>query len=346
VTGQTGRASPPAAQLSDPVQGPRRRGRWAVALHPTSGQVVLTALVACFVLFSVSSPDFLTVPNLRVLLVTASVTGVVAVGATLALGAGCIDFSVAAVMALSGVVCASVTAAAGPAAGVLAGLGAGVAVGCLNGACVLVLQLNPFLATLATAGAVRGAAFLVAGSTAGVLMPDGPLLDLSAALVAGVPLYGWIFALLSSSVFYVLRWTRTGRALLATGDHVAAARLAGIPTQRWQAVGYVAVATCAALGGVLLSARTGAGIPQAATGQELLIYAAVILGGTSLWGGRVSVGGTVAGILLLVTVANGLAVTQTSPYWQQILQGAALVIAVWVGAATARARAQALVRPR
>lgn len=287
------------------------------------------SVVVVFIYFALTVERFGTPENVRTILATASVLGVVAVAVTFGLAAGAIDFSIAGHMALTGVLVAWLGERVPWAVAILLVLGVAVAVGLVNALVTVRFGVNPFIATLAMAGTLRGFAFVMAGSSAGVLISDGPLVELGQGRTAGVPNQVVVFVLVTIVGMVVMRSSTWGRGLLAVGGNQEAARLAGIGVRTTLTGGYVTVAVGAALAGLLLAGRTGAGIPQAANGQELLVFSAVILGGTALWGGRASVGGTVLGICLLTTLSNGLTLAQTSPYWQTILQGAALIAAVW-----------------
>ena len=291
----------------------------------------LAALLAASVAyFSLVNPFFGDFQNFKAIGAGAAVLGVIAVGVTLALAAGAIDFSVAGNAALAGVVVAWLDQRIPPGPAILAALGLATAVGAVNGVIVTRFRVNPFIATLALAGSLRGLAFVIAGSSAGIFIEGGPLVALGQQSIAGIPTPLLTFLAAGALAYIALAHTRYGRNLLAVGGNPEAARLAGIAVAPTQFAGYLISALAAGVGGILLAGRTGAGIPQAAAGQELLIFSAVILGGTSLWGGRASVVGSVLGILFLNVLYNGLVLEQVSPYWQTILQGALLIFAVWL----------------
>lgn len=291
--------------------------------------VLVVALVAVILYFVATVDRFGTIDNARTILASASVLGVVAVAVTLGLAVGAIDFSIAGHMALSGVMVAWLGQRIPWAFAVALVLLMAVAIGLANAAIAVRFDVNPFIATLAMAGTLRGLAFVMAGSSAGVLMSSGPLVTLGQGRSLGLPNQLIVFVIATLVAMFVLSSTTWGRSLLAVGGNQEAARLAGIPIRLTLTSGYLVVAMGASLGGLILAGRTGAGIPQAASGQELLVFSAVILGGTALWGGRATVSGTVLGILLLAALSNGLTLAQTSPYWQTMLQGAALIVAVW-----------------
>lgn len=286
-------------------------------------------LVIVATYFSITAERFGTINNFRTILASAAVLGVAAVAVTVALSTGAIDFSIAGHMALSGVLAAWLAERMPWTPAIVLTLAAGLLVGLVNAGIVVGFNVNPFIATLATAGSLRGLAFVFAGSSAGIFMDGGPLTEIGQGRILGLPKNLVVFAVVAIVAGVMMRWSRWGRSLLAVGGNPEAARLAGISVRRATVAGYVVVAAGASLAGLMLAGRTGAGIPQSAAGQELLVFGAVILGGTALWGGRASVPGSVIGILLLATISNGLTLAQTSPHWQTIVQGSALIGAVW-----------------
>jgi len=291
---------------------------------------LFAVLAATIAWFSLASPLFGTSANFTGLAAGAAVLGIAAMGVTVALAAGSIDFSIAATIALAGVVAAWLDGHVGGLLAIAGAIAAALVVGVVNGAVVTRFGINPFIATLAMAGTLRGIAFLVAGSSAGILVEDGPIVTLGQHELAGVPVPIVALAVVAVAAYLLLAHTPAGRALLAVGGNPEAARLSGISVAGAQRWGYVASAGAAGVAGVLLAGRTGSGLPQAAAGQELLVYSAVILGGTSLWGGRATIVGSVLGILFVETLRNGLVLERVSPYWQTILQGVFLIVAVWL----------------
>jgi ribose transport system permease protein len=291
---------------------------------------ITAALIASIVFFSVKAPDFMTSVNLRDLGAGSAGLGIVAIGVTLALASGAIDFSIAGTAALVGVIVARVDAGRPAVLALLVGLLVAVLIGLLNGVVVVYFRVNAFIATLAAGGAYRGIAYLLSGASVGVGLEDGFVAQLGQGTLLGLPNPIWILAAVGVVAFVVLRSTRFGRSLLAVGGNVEAARLTGFRVVTLQLSGYVIAAVTAGLCGVILAGRSTFAIPSAATGTELLVFSMVLLGGTSLWGGRASVLGTVLGVLFLNVVYNGLVLEGVSSYWQTILQGVLLIIAVYL----------------
>jgi ribose/xylose/arabinose/galactoside ABC-type transport system permease subunit len=253
---------------------------------------------------------------------------VIALGVTVALSAGAIDFAVAGNAALAGVVAGVVGRELGAEIGFLVGVGGGTLIGLSMGLVIQRFDLNPFLVTLAMAGTLRGVAFVLAGSSVGVFIDAGPTLALAQDDTFGVPDSLWLLMALAFLAWLFLARLPFGRSFLATGGNPQAARLVGIRSGGVLVAAYGISGTAAALGGLLLAGRAGVAIPQAGAGTELLVFSAVLLGGTALSGGRASIAGTLLGVLLINSLYTGLVLTRQSPYWQTILQGVFLIAAI------------------
>jgi ribose/xylose/arabinose/galactoside ABC-type transport system permease subunit len=239
-----------------------------------------------------------------------------------------IDLSVGSVVALAGVVGADLIASGVPLpVAVLAAVAAGALVGLFNGASIVYLRVAPFIATLATMTAVRGLAYLYTDGVSVGNLPDtftrwgngriGPLpipVLVAAVVVAGT----WL--LLSRTVF--------GRRVYAVGGNEEAARLSGVRVGRIKIGVYTLMGALAALGGVMLAARLGAGDPKAGQLFELTAIAAVVVGGTSLSGGRGTVIGTVLGALIIGVLDNGLVLLDVSAFYQMVVKGLVILAAV------------------
>ena len=288
---------------------------------------ISVALLVSLVIFIVIVPRFGTTKNLAGIGAASASLGVMAVGATLALGAGAIDFSIAGNAAMTGSIAAVVAANTFPEMGIIVGLLAAVIVGLVNATVTIRFRVNAFIATLAMAGSLRGISFVVSNSV-GVFVDLGPLVTIGQGKVGDIPYSVFFFVVIAVLGGWILRSTTLGRSMLAVGGDPAAARIAGIRTEPVQYIGYIASALAAGMAGLLLTGRAGVAVPQAASGTELLVFSAVLLGGTSLNGGRATVLGSVLGILFLNTLYTGLVLAKVSPYWQTIIQGALLIVAV------------------
>lgn len=283
---------------------------------------IFVALVLECVVLSVSTDAFLTSANLANVLRQNAFTAILAAGMTFVILTAGIDLSVGSVVGLSGMVCASVMAGgAGVPAGVAAGLLVGLAAGALNGAAITALRVPAFVVTLATMLIVRGAAYKLTDARTISGLPEG-----FAALSASLPsalLMGAIFV----AAWVVLMRTPFGRHVYAVGGNADAAWLSGVRVARVQFAVYTLCGLTAGFAGVLVASRLNAGYPRAGEFYELDAIAAVVVGGTSLFGGRGSIVGTLAGAFFIGVLNNGLNLFRVSPYDQLIVKGAVLLAA-------------------
>ncbi len=290
---------------------------------------LVIAYFALIVLLSLLSSAFLSPANFSNIARTLAVVGIVAIGETMVILIGGVDISVGSVAALSGVVASLLwTNKLLPIWGCVAvGLLSGALVGLINGLIITRLKINPLITTLASFSIVRGVAFVLTGGQSNQLS-NAQFQLLGRGDLGGVP-YSLILMLLLYFIFYfVLRSMPFGRNLYAIGGNVMASRLAGIRVNAYTLTVYVLCGLFAAVGGIILASQLAAGTPQAATGLEFTVIAAVILGGTSLSGGKGSLLGTLLGVLILRTLDNGLILTGVSSYFQEVARGVVLLLTV------------------
>jgi ribose transport system permease protein len=287
----------------------------------------IVLLVLCLVI-SYLIPSFATTKNLLNVLRQVSITGIVAVGMTFIIITGGIDISVGSVVALSGVVVASALkmGVSIPVA-ILAGLLAGCAVGLLNGVIISYGRVLPFVATLGTMYLVRGSALLV---TNGQAMWDLPksFLNIGTGYVLGIPIPVIITLAIYLSGHILLRNFTFGRYVLAVGGDEESARLCGVAVRKVKLFTYMLGGLLTSLAGVVLAARLGSGQPSTGDGYELTAIAAAVIGGNSLSGGRGTVLGTLIGALILGVVSNALNLWGVASFWQTIISGTIVLIAV------------------
>jgi ribose transport system permease protein len=254
----------------------------------------------------VFADGFGSVASVRYLVQTASFLGIVAIGQTLVVMMSGIDLSVSAVVALSAVVCAQVASGSGGAAGVLVALAVSVLVGLVNAAGLVWLHLPPMVMTLATGTVIAGALLIYTnGSPSSAQIP---LLDaLANGSVAGVPLATVLWLAIAAAGVWLLHLSRLGRYAFALGTSEPASRASGVPVPVTTLVMYAACALLAGVAGLVLLGFTGTSSLTMGNPYQLLSIASVVLGGTSILGGRGHLLGTVAGALLL-TLLNALLV--------------------------------------
>jgi ribose transport system permease protein len=309
------------------IQRLRRR---AVSFDQVRQYGLVVALIALIVVFSFLSPYFFTADNMLNIARQVAVTAIVAVGMTFVIISGGIDLSVGSTLALSGVVAAATfSGTQSMPVAVLAALAVGAVVGLFNGVVSAKGQIAGFIVTLATMGAVRGLAFIfTGGNPVTASAPAFTWLGTGHILGIAVPIVVMIVAVLAGA--FLLGKTRFGRYVYAIGGNEKASRWTGLKVPRIQIGVYTLVGVLAGLAGVILAARLGSGQPFVGTGFELDVIAAVILGGSSLAGGRGRMSGTIIGVLIIGVLNNGLTLMNVSSYWQMVVQGAIILVAVLI----------------
>ncbi len=295
------------------------------ALREGLGLVIMYAII--LVVMSLLSPYFLTQRNFLNLLLASSVIGIIAMFTTMLMVGGGLDLSIGSTVALVGVVISHGQYTFGVWGAVLLGLLVALLIGVTNGVLVTWVGINPLITTLGMFSVVRGMAFVFSGGLSEPML-DPAFGEIGRGFVAGIPVPVLIFATVTIICHIVLRYTSYGRAMYAIGGNPIASRLAGLPVRRYRMVAYILSALSAGVAGIILTSQLGAGAPQAATGLEISVIAAVILGGTSLAGGKGTIPGTLLGVLILGTLNNGMQLLSVSSYFQQIAQGLVLLLAV------------------
>ena len=305
-------------------------------LHAQPALGPALVLVLAVIGFSVVSDNFLRANNISLVLQQVAVVGTLAVGQTLVILTAGIDLSVGAIMVLSSIVMARLSAEAGlpgPVA-LLAGFAVGLACGLLNGALITRLSLPPFIVTLGTLNVffALNLWYSEAATIRGTDMSGWLLWTGETFTVLGTQItYGSVMLLgLVGFVAYALRLTVWGRHVYATGDDRESARLSGIRTDRVLLSVYGAAGLICALGAWVLIGRIGSASPQAGQTDNLDSITAVVLGGTSLFGGRGSIVGTLLGALLVGVCRNGLALAGVDVLWQNLAVGVLVIVAVAV----------------
>lgn len=289
---------------------------------------ILVAFALLVAAMSLSSPRFLRSENLLNIAQQTSVHGVMAVGMTFVILTGGIDLSVGSLLALSGVVCGYLLHAGVPMPlAVGATLLAGALMGLLNGLVITKARVTPFVVTLGTMSIARGVAHIVTGAQP-ISQFGEAFLFLNRGEVCRVPMPVILFLLTVAAAALVLNRTRLGRYVYAIGGNTSAARLSGIAVDRYTTLAYVICGLTAAFGAVLLTSRLEAAESIAGMGYELDVIASVVIGGTSLLGGRGGVGGTLIGALLIGTINNSMNLLHISSYYQLVVKGAIIVAAV------------------
>lgn len=292
---------------------------------------LLIALVLLVGFIGVQNTNFFFVSNIETIGTTVTIVGVLAVVQTVVMLLGGLDISVGSQAGLASVVSAMVFMASGSAlAGIATALLLGVATGLLNGIVIIYGRVNAVIATLATFAGFRGLANVISdGRAQGYTGADPLFTFLARGELAGIPALIWILAVVAVIAQLALHYTDFGRTIYAIGGNPTAARLAGIPLNRYIIGVYILCGIVAALAGVLLTARTGSGQPTSGSqGLELQSITAAALGGCSLQGGKGTIVGTILAVILLGVLENGLIILDVNSFWQDIAQGGLLVAAV------------------
>ena len=287
--------------------------------------------LACLVFFSATTDTFLTLGNVLNVVRQAAPILVVAVAMTLVIITGGIDLSLGSQVALVNAVAAIILAMGYPWPTVVIGMIAfGALMGIAQGWFVAYQGIPAFIVTLAGLSILRGFALWL---TQGYSIPikDVPgFFWLGRGEFLGLPVPALIAAVVAVVGYVIIAYTKYGRQVVAVGSNLEAARRVGMPAKWILASVYMVSGIACALAGLLIAARLGSGSSNAAVGFELQVIAAVVLGGTSLMGGRGSILGTVLGTLTIAVIGNGLILMHISPFFTQIVTGAIILVAIWL----------------
>lgn len=284
--------------------------------------LALTSLV-----FSLTSPYFLTINNIGNILTQGAFIGILAIGMTLVMIDGEIDLSVGAVLALASALAIGLQDHMGVWPAVALGVMSGAALGFLNGTLVALSGMHSFIVTLGGLIGIRGLVFVYSGENA-LMVPDFSYTEIPEVYLGPISLTAIIFFALALFFQWVLSSTRHGRETYAVGDNIEAAHDAGINVKRNKIINFTICGTLAAVCGILLSMRLGTAEPNAGRIWELWTIIAVVLGGTRLQGGFGSMWMTIGGVLTLAVLRNGLRLLNTPNYVELMVMGGVLVLAL------------------
>lgn len=327
----------------------------------SSGNALLTlmklrtfiALFAVFIFFAFAAPNFLSTANLILMSKHVALNAFLAMGMTFVIITGGIDLSVGSIVGLCGMVAGGLLIY-----GIDLGIGytiyfnvieislitlaVGVAVGFINGLLITKLNVAPFIATLGTLYVARGLALLSSdGQTFPNLVGREDLGTtgfgfLGSGSILGLPVSIWILIVVALIAAYVARYTPLGRQIFAVGGNERAARMSGIRVNRVKMFVYMFSGFCAAIAGLIISSELMAAHPATGNSFELNAIAAAVLGGTSMSGGRGTIGGTIIGAFVIGILSDGLVMMGVSSFWQMVIKGLVIIIAVVVDQAQRR----------
>lgn len=307
----------------------REKETWKRLFQREEVTLLLTFLVVC-VIMSILSEKFLTAGNIINVLRQSAQIGICAIGMTMVILLGGIDLSVGSVQGLAGVGAVVVLNQTNniPLA-VAAGILIGAAVGLINSLIITKMSITPLICTLGTMSIISGMA-LVLTNAISQQVSNRTYMQIGIGRIAGVPVPVILLVVLVVVFYFILNHTIYGRYIYAIGGNKESAALAGIPVNKVIVVTYTISGMLTGLAAVVLSARMGSGQPTAGSGFEMTVIAAVIIGGVSLSGGKGSLIGAMLGVLTLYVLTNGLVLMDVVSFWQDILKGILIILAVFV----------------
>lgn len=300
--------------------------------------LAFASLIMLLIGFSIASPNFMQTSNMIAILQATSVNGVLAIAATLVIITGGIDLSVGTLMTFCAVVAGVALTYLGMPLllGVIAAIGAGALCGLISGTFVAKMKIPPFIATLGMMLILKGLSLVISG-TRPIYFNDTPGFDLiSRGSLIGeifpalpIPNGVLILFIMAGVAAYILGRTVLGRYAFALGSNEEAVRLSGVNTDMWKMRIYALAGGICGIGGILIASRLNSAQPALGLGYELEAIAAVVIGGTSLSGGRGTILGTLIGALIMAVLTNGLRVLSVAQEWQTVVTGVIIILAVY-----------------
>ena len=320
---------PSAAKLNNPNQDSRSIA-WLTRLRRSSFLFPLLGLIAVSVVMIITTENFLSSSNFINIARQVSINAIIAVGMTCAILSGGIDLSVGAVMALSGTLMAGLMVADIPVpVAIFIGLAVGLVFGMANGFFVAYGKMPPIIVSLATMGIARGIALIYTGGYPIDGLPES-FAFIGRGSFMGLQTPIWVMLIVFFVAYLFLDKTPIGRYIYAIGGNEEATRLSGVHVSRYKLLVYAISGLTSAIAGMVLTSRLMSGQPNAGMGFELDAIAAVVMGGTSISGGRGSIIGTLIGALMLGVLNNGLNMMGVSPYIQNIIKGCIILFAIYI----------------
>jgi ribose/xylose/arabinose/galactoside ABC-type transport system permease subunit len=289
--------------------------------------IILFAIIIEIAVFAMLAPAFVSFDNAVNIALSFAVIGILAVGMTFVILTGGIDLSIGSVVALAGVSAALIAQSGSSVLGFGVALLIGILCGAFNGVTVAYFRVPPFIVTLAVLTIARGVAFILAGGRSIGDLPES-FSWLGKASPGGIPLSVVIMLLTFAAGWFLLAHTRFGRYVYAIGGNPEASFLAGIDVKKTTLWVYVLNGVLVGLAAIVLASRLGAGVPNSGIQYELDVIAAVVVGGTSLSGGRGSIVFTLLGAIFIAILNNGLNLAGIDPYLQKVFLGAVILLAV------------------
>lgn len=300
--------------------------------------LAFASLIVLLVFFSLASPNFLQTSNILAILQATSVNGVLAIAATLVIITGGIDLSVGTLMTFCAVIAGVVLTFWGMALpfGIIAAIAAGTFCGFISGSLIARMKIPPFIATLGMMLILKGLSLVISGTKPIYFndTPSFPLIStgsLIGSLIPALPVPNGVLILfvLALVISWVLSRTTLGRYCFALGSNEEAVRLSGVNADGWKVAIYALAGGICGIAGLLIASRLNSAQPALGLGYELDAIAAVVIGGTSLAGGRGSILGTIIGALIMSVLLNGLRILSVAQEWQTVVTGLIIIAAVY-----------------
>lgn len=310
----------------------KKTRKWTGSLQQ---MLALVSLIVITAVFSFMSPNFMTLSNITTILMAATVTGILSLGVTFVIVTGGIDLSVGTAMIFCGVMAGVFMTYWGWPLwlGIIATIAVGAIVGFLNGFAVAVLNIPPFIATLGMMMITQGLSLVISG-TKPIYFNDTPGFAniMNVPIIPGtrIPLGVLIFILMMVFSWFVLSKTLLGRYTFAIGSNEKATALSGVNVTKWKVWIYTFSGLFIGLAGILQASRLNSAQPSGGMGLELQAIAAVVIGGTSLSGGKGSITGTVIGAMIMAVLTNGLRIITVPQEWQSVAVGLVILLAVYL----------------
>jgi ribose transport system permease protein len=300
--------------------------------------LAFASLVILLIVFSIASPNFMQTSNMIAILQATSVNGVLAIAVTLVIITGGIDLSVGTMMTFCAVITGVVLTYAGMPMilGVLAAVLTGAFAGACSGTFVAKMSIPPFIATLGMMLILKGLSLVISGTRPIYFNETTGFSEISRGSLIGeiipslpIPNGVLILFIVAAVTTYILNRTVLGRYCFALGSNEESVRLSGVNTERWKIAIYALAGSIVGIAGLLIASRLNSAQPALGLGYELEAIAAVVIGGTSLSGGRGSILGSLIGALIMAVLTNGLRVLSVAQEWQTVVTGAIIILAVY-----------------
>lgn len=354
ATEHVGDPAAPPVETVTPTPALPTNARVAAWRQRVQQLLAFGGLIAIFIVFTIASPQVFPTPsNISNILFSTVVVGLLSLGATLVIITSGIDLSVGTGMALCAVMAGTFVTTWGLPApiGIIGAIAFGGLIGMVNGVNVTLLKLPPFIATLAMMLVCQGLALVVSDKKPIYFDPASGYVNISTGsliddnFLPGVPLPRnfpnaiIVFAIAAVIAWVLLSRTVLGRYNFAIGSNEEATKLSGINVTKWLIIIYAVAGLFTGLAGVMISARLGSAQPATGAGYELQAIAAVVIGGTSLSGGKGSILGTVIGALIISVLNNGLQIISVPQEWQNVILGVVILLAVYADQLRARREA-------